>query len=149
VQQMKQSCRCAWSSNHEFVGSGCRHRTVSVVWTAQTSCAQYIAAMYPPGCMAVWNPSKPPHHSSLVDRYLSRIFWPCFVLHIKNHATYFHSDKLDFKTIFLKRNIILFSMLPSCRVIFPHSPRNIVMYIVPLEFVLCINNLFKIKIIIY
>ena len=40
-------------------------------------------------------------------------------------------------------------MLPSCRVIFPHPPHNIVKRVVPLEFLLCINNLFKIKIIIY
>ena len=40
-------------------------------------------------------------------------------------------------------------MLPSCRVILPHPPRNIVMRAIPLEFVLCINNLFKIKTIIY
>ena len=40
-------------------------------------------------------------------------------------------------------------MLPSCRVIFPHPPHNIVKRAVPLEFLLCINNLFKIKIIIY
>ena len=40
-------------------------------------------------------------------------------------------------------------MLPSCRVILPHPPLNIVMHAVPFEFVLCINNLFKIKIIIY
>ena len=38
-------------------------------------------------------------------------------------------------------------MLPSCRVILPHPPCNIVMCAIPLEFVLCINNLFKIKIV--
>jgi hypothetical protein len=40
-------------------------------------------------------------------------------------------------------------MLPSCRVIFLHPRHNIVMRAVPVEFVLCISNLFKIKIIIY
>ena len=40
-------------------------------------------------------------------------------------------------------------MLPSCRVIFPHPPHNIVMRAVPLKFVLCISNLFKMIIIIY
>ena len=40
-------------------------------------------------------------------------------------------------------------MFPSCRVIFSHPPRNMVIHVVPLEFVLRINNLFKIKIIIY
>jgi hypothetical protein len=40
--------------------------------------------------------------------------------------------------------MILFSMLPSCRVIFPHPPRNIVKRAIPLEFVFYINNLFKI-----
>jgi hypothetical protein len=76
-------------------------------------------------------------------------FFYFFVLHTKNHATYFHSDKLDFKTNFFKKKIVLFSMLPSCHVIFPHSPHNIIMCAVPLEFVLCISDLFKIKIIIY
>jgi hypothetical protein len=38
-------------------------------------------------------------------------------------------------------------MLPSCRVILPHPPRNIVMRAIPLKFMLCINNLFKIKIV--
>jgi len=28
VQQTEWSRRCAWSPNHEFVGSGCRHRIV-------------------------------------------------------------------------------------------------------------------------
>jgi hypothetical protein len=45
--------------------------------------------------------------------------------------------------------IVLFSMLPSCRVIFPHPPHNIVKRVVPVEFVLCINNLFTIIILIY
>ena len=36
-------------------------------------------------------------------------------------------------------------MLPSCRVSLPHPPRNIGMRVIPLEFVLCINNLVKIK----
>ena len=36
-------------------------------------------------------------------------------------------------------------MLPSCRVIFPHPPHNIVMRVVPVEFVLCISNLLKIS----
>ena len=40
-------------------------------------------------------------------------------------------------------------MLPNCSVIFPYLPHNIVMRVVPLEFVLCISNLFKIKKIIY
>jgi hypothetical protein len=34
------------------VGTG-RHQTVSVVCTAQMSRAQYIAIIYPPGCMVV------------------------------------------------------------------------------------------------
>ena len=37
-------------------------------------------------------------------------------------------------------------MLPSSCVIFPHPPHNIVKRAVLVEFVLCINNLFKIKI---
>jgi len=107
----------------------------------------------PPGCMAVWNSSKMSRHSSLGDHYLSCTYLPFFVFHFKNHTTYFHSENFDFITIFLKKNIVLFSMLPSCRVIFPHSPRNIVMSIVPFEFVMFYlqqkNNLFTIIIIIY
>ena len=40
-------------------------------------------------------------------------------------------------------------MLPSCRMIFSHPPHNIIIRAVPVEFVLCISNLFKIIIIIY
>jgi len=146
VHWTKWSRRCAWSPNHEFVSSGCRHQTMSFVWTAQTSCAQYIAAIYPSGCMAVWNPSKPPCHSNLVDRYLA--YFLAFLCHTKNHAIYaiyFHSNKLDFKIYSYKTKIVLFSMLPSCRLILPHPSCNIIMRAIPLEFVLCINNLFKIK----
>jgi hypothetical protein len=146
---MEQSRRCALSANNEFACFGCQHRTMSAVWTAQTSHAQYIAAKYLPGCVAVYNPSKQPCRSSLGNLYLSYCFLSFFVLHTKNHATYFYSDKLNFKTKFCFINIIMFWMLPSCRVIFPHPPHNIVMRVIPLEFVLCISNLFKIKIIIY
>ena len=150
MQQKERSRRCALWPNHEFVISGCQHRTVSIVWTAQTSGAQYIAAIYLLGCIAVWNPSKPPRRFSFGDRYLSCFLCPFFVLHTKNHATYFHSDKLDFKTyFFLKIHRITFGVILSYREIFPYPPRNIIKHVVPVEFVLCINNLFKIKIIIY
>jgi len=43
---------------------------VSIVWTAQTSCAEYTMPVDPPGCMVAWNPTKPSHHSSLVECYL-------------------------------------------------------------------------------
>jgi hypothetical protein len=39
-----------------------------------------------------------------------------------------------------KTNLVLFSILPSCRVIFPHPPHNNVMLTVLAEFVLCINK---------
>jgi len=52
VRWTGQSHRCAWSPNHEFSGSGCRHRNVSIVWTAQTSCAQYMWTIYPTRWMA-------------------------------------------------------------------------------------------------
>jgi len=39
-----------------------------------------------------------------------------------------------------KKNLVLFSVLPSYRVIFPHPPHNSVMLIVPAEFVMCINK---------
>ena len=38
-------------------------------------------------------------------------------------------------------------MLPSCRMILPYPPHNIVVRAIPLKFVLCINNSFKIKIV--
>ena len=38
-------------------------------------------------------------------------------------------------------------MLPSCRVILPYPPHNIVVRAIPLKFILCINSLFKIKIV--
>jgi hypothetical protein len=38
-------------------------------------------------------------------------------------------------------------MLPSCHMILPFPPHNIVICAIPLKFVLCINNSFKIKIV--
>jgi hypothetical protein len=93
-----RSRRCVWSPNHEFVGSGYRHRTVSVVRTAQTSRAQYIASIYLPRWMAVWIPVKPSPLPSLLNHYLSHIFLLFFLCHTKNHATYFHGNKLEFRT---------------------------------------------------
>jgi len=99
MQQTERSRQCVLSPSHELADSGCQHRTVSVVWTAQTSCAQDSAAIYLPGCISVWNPSKPQHHSSLENPYLSRFFLPFFVLHTKNHATYFTQAKITFRNI--------------------------------------------------
>jgi hypothetical protein len=98
MQQTERSRRCALLTSHELADSDCQHRIISVVWTAQTSRAQDSVAVYLPGCISVWNPSKPPRRSSLGDPDLSRLFLPFFVLHTKNHATYFHSEKLDFET---------------------------------------------------
>jgi hypothetical protein len=138
---MKRSRQCALSPCHELADSGCQHRTVSVVWTTQTSRAQDSAAIYLPGCISVWNPSKPQHHSSLGNPYPSRFFLPFSVLHTKNHATCFTQPKITFRNIkFCLKNPVLFSILPSCRVIFPHPPHNSVMLNVPAEFVLCINK---------
>jgi hypothetical protein len=64
-------------------------------------------------------------------------FLPFFVLHTKNHATKNYISKHKFLS---KKNLVLFSILPSCRVIFPHPPHNNVMLTVPAEFVLCINK---------
>jgi len=149
VQQTKRSHRYVLSANHEFAGSGCQHRTVSVVWTAQTSRAQYIMAKYLSGCVAVWNPSKPPRRFSLGDLYLSYFFFLflCFIQKIMQPNSIVTNYIL--KHNFFKKNIVLFSMLPSCHMIFPLPPHNIVMRVVPLEFVLCRSYLFKIKIIIY
>ena len=38
-------------------------------------------------------------------------------------------------------------MLPSCRVILSYPPHNIIVHAIPLKFMLCINNSFKIKIV--
>jgi hypothetical protein len=96
---MERSRQCALSPSHELADSGCQHRTVSVVWTAKTSCAQDSAAIYLPGCISVWNPSKPQHRSSLGNPYLSRFFLPFFVLHTKNHTNYFTQSKITFWNI--------------------------------------------------
>ena len=53
------------------------------------------------------------------------------------HATKNYISKHKFLS---KKNLVLFLMLPSCRVIFPHLPHNSIMLTVPAEFVLCINN---------
>jgi hypothetical protein len=92
VRWTGRSCWCAWSPNHEFVGSGCRRHTVSAVRTAQTSHAQYMPPIYLSRWMAVWIPAKPPPHSILQDRCPSHIFSLFFWCHTKNHATYFHSN---------------------------------------------------------
>jgi hypothetical protein len=137
MQQTERSCHCALSPSHELADSDCQHRIVSVVWTAQTSRAQDSAAIYLPGCILVWNPSKPQHCSNLGNPYLSRVFLSFFVLHTKNHATKNYISKHKFLS---KKYLVLFFMLPSSRVIFSHPPRNSVMLTVPAEFVLCINN---------
>ena len=53
------------------------------------------------------------------------------------HATKNYISKHKFLS---KKKHVLFSILPSCRVIFPHPPHNSVMLNVPAEFVLCINK---------
>jgi len=109
VQQMEQSRQCALSPSHELADSGCQHRTVSVVWTAQMSRAQDSAAIYLPGCISVWNPSKPQHHSSLGNPYLSRFFglFLCFIPKITQPTS--RNQKLQFETsIFLKQILYCF-----------------------------------------
>jgi hypothetical protein len=94
VQQTERSRRCALSPSNELVDFGCQHRTVSIVWTTQTSRAQDSTAIYLPGCISLWNPSKHPRRFSLGDPYLSLFVLLFFVFHTKNHATYFQSKKL-------------------------------------------------------
>jgi len=63
-----------------------------------------------------------------------------FYASTKNHATYFTQSKITFRNVnFCLKNLVLFLILPSCRVIFPH-PHNSVMLTVPVKFVLCINK---------
>ena len=68
-------------------------------------------------------------------------FYPFWASYQKSrnllHATKNYISK---HKILSKKNLVLFSILPSCHVIFPYPPRNSVMLTVPAEFVLCINN---------
>jgi hypothetical protein len=142
VQQIERSRQCALSSRHELADSGCQHRTVSFVWTAQTSRAQDSAAIYLPGCISVWNPSKPQHRTSLGNPYPSWFFLPFFCASYKKSRNLLHVTKnyISKHKFLSKKNLVLFSILPSCRMIFPHPPHNSVMLTVPAEFVLCINK---------
>jgi hypothetical protein len=52
-------------------------------------------------CRDVYRFEIPPnrHVVQALETLISRgFFLPFFVLHTKNHATYFHSEKLDFET---------------------------------------------------
>jgi hypothetical protein len=62
----------------------------------------------------------------------------CFIPKSRNLLPY--REIRFWNIIFFLKNLIFFSMLPSCRVIFPYPPHNSVMRTVPVEFVLCINN---------
>jgi len=130
MQQTERSRQCALSLSHELADFGCQHWTVSVVWTAQTSRAQDSATIYLPGCISVWNPSKPQHRSSLGNPYPLWFFLPVFVLHTKNHTTYFTQPKITFRNInfCLKKILYCFRsyLVAAC--------------IVPAKFVLCINK---------
>jgi len=53
------------------------------------------------------------------------------------HATKNYISKHKFLS---KKNLVLFSILSSCCVIFPYPPHNSVMLTIPAEFVLCINK---------
>jgi hypothetical protein len=53
------------------------------------------------------------------------------------HATKNYISKHKFLS---KKILYFFSILPSCRVIFPHPPHNSVMLTIAVEFVLCINK---------
>jgi len=120
VQQTEWSRQYALSPSHELADSGCQNRTVSVVWTAQTSRAQDSAAIYLPGCISVWNPSKLPHRSSLGDPYLSRFFLP-FLCFIPNVVTHFWTPCLledwqkQMKEIFFRNPVwaVFCSLYPS------------------------------------
>jgi hypothetical protein len=139
---MERSRQCALSPRHELTDSGCQHRTVSIVWTAQTSRAQDSAAIYLPECITVWNPSKPQHRSSLGNPYPLRVFFAFFCASYQKSRNLLHATKnyISKHKFLSKKNLVLFSILPSCRVIFPHPPHNSVMLTVPVKFVLCINK---------
>ena len=88
----------------------------------------------------------PPNHNivpTLEPPIVYCFFNPFLGLYQKSrnllHATKNYISKHKFLS---KKNLVLFSMLPSCRVIFPHPPHNSVMVIVPAEFIFCINNEF-------
>ena len=92
MQQTERSRQCTLSPSHELADSGCQDRTVSVVWTAQTSRAQYSVAIYLPGCISVWNPFKPQHCSSLGNPYLS-IFFALFCASYQKSRNLLHTTK--------------------------------------------------------
>jgi hypothetical protein len=142
VQQTERSRQCALSPHHELADSGCQHRTMSVVWNAQTSSAQDSAAIYLPGCISVWNLSKPQHRSNLRNPYPSWFFFSFFCASYQKSRNLLHATKnyISKHKFLSKKNPVLFSILPSCRMIFPHPPHNSVMLTVPAEFVLCINK---------
>jgi len=142
VQQTEWSRQCALSPHHELADFDCQHQTMSVVWTTQMSRAQDSVAIYLLGCISVWNPSKLQHRFSLGNPYPSRFFFAFFCTSYQKSRNLLHATKnyISKHKFLSKKNPVLFSILPSCRVIFPHSPHNSVMLIVLAEFVLCINK---------
>ena len=66
---------------------------------------------------------------------------PFFVLHTKNHATYFTQPKITFRNInFCLKKILYCFWSYLVAAWFSHPPHNSVMLTVPAEFVLCINK---------
>jgi len=74
--------------------------------------------------------------------YLSQVFFALFCASYQKSRNLLHATKnyISKHNFLSKKNHVLFSMLPSCRMIFPHPPRNSIMLTVLVEFVLCINN---------
>ena len=73
---------------------------------------------------------------------ISRGFFALFCTSYQKSRNLLHATKnyiLKHK-ILSKKNPVLFSILPSCRMIFSYPPHNSVMLTVPAEFVLCLNK---------
>jgi hypothetical protein len=77
-----------------------------------------------------------------LETHIPRGFFALFCTSYKKLRNLLHATKnyISKHKFLSKKNLVLFSILPSCHVIFPHSPHNSVMLIVLAEFVLCINK---------
>jgi len=73
---------------------------------------------------------------------IPRVFFALFCASYQKSRNLLHATKnyISKHKFLSKKNLVLFSILPSCRVIFPNPPHNSVILTVPAEFVLCINK---------
>ena len=77
-----------------------------------------------------------------LEPYITHSFFAFFWSSYQKSRNLFHTTKnyISKHKFLYKKNLVLFSMLPSCRVIFPHPPHNTVMFVVPAESILCVKK---------